>query len=317
MNPWQPETPSGASDPAPRENRETVRARSRRDARVPPPARGERESVVVEGVRIAFRRMGRGPAVVLLHGANTNLDDMTFRLAPALAARHTVFAFDRPGHGESGRPARGGESLGTQARLLRVALERVAVSRAYVIGHGNGGAVGLAWALDAPRSVAGLLLMGAPSHGWRGRGGLTNAMLDAPVMGRVVAGGLRHLAGAGFAASLANRAFAPQPTAAGYLAHLDLPLMLGPESLRHNARELATLGRWLEPMVRRYPGLVPPLEVVHGDADPLVGFGAHAQRLTAAVPGARLTRLAGVGHMAHQVALADVLGAFARLRARA
>lgn len=317
MNPSEPRVPGGVPDPAQGEERRGKTA-SRRP-RVPPisPTEGPRERVMVEGVPIAFRRMGRGPAVALIHGASTNLSDMTFRLAPALAARHTVFAFDRPGHGESGWPARGGESLSTQARLIRGALERAGVGRAFVIGHSYGGAVGLAWALDAPRSVAGLMVIGAPSHGWRGRGGVMNALIDMPLLGPAIAGLTRHLVTARLAARIADRAFAPQTAPEGYLEHFDLALMLDPARLRHNARQIAALRRALEPMARRYPDLVPPLAIVHGDADPTVSFGGHAQRLAAAVPGAGLTRLAGIGHMPHHVALPEVLAAFTRLRARA
>lgn len=317
MNPSEPRSPGGLPDPAQGEDRRGQAPARRPRVQPVPRSEGARERVMVEGVPIAFRRMGRGPAVALIHGASSNLSDMTFRLAPALAARHTVFAFDRPGHGESGWPARGGESLSAQARLLRGALERAGVGRAYVIGHSYGGAVGLAWALDAPRGVAGLMVIGAPSHGWRGRGGVMNALIDTPVLGAALAGSLRHLVTPGLAARITDRVFAPQPAPEGYLDHFDLDLMLDPACLRHNARQIAALRRALEPMARRYPEMVPPLAIVHGDADPTVSFGGHAQRLAAAVPGARLTRLAGIGHMPHHVALPEVLGAFARLRARA
>lgn len=317
MNPSEPEAPNGASDRATGEAPGTSPARMRQRAVATRPAPGARERVMVEGVPIAFRRMGRGPAVVLLHGETGNLNDMTFRLGPALAARHTVYAFDRPGHGESGWPLRGGDSLAVQARLLRGALERTGVSRAFLIGHSYGGSLALSWALDTPRGVAGLLLLAAPSHDWNGGLGITNALLDAPAVGPVLARGLRHLLPSGIMARAADRAFAPQSAPAGYLAHLNPALVLASDSLRRNARQLATLRRWLEPMARRYPDLVPPLEIVHGEADPTVSLEAHSARLAAAVPEARLTRLSGVGHMPHQVALPEVLAALTRLRARA
>jgi pimeloyl-ACP methyl ester carboxylesterase len=316
MNPSEPEAPNGAPDFAAGEARGRAPERAKRRRIIPRPAPGARERVMVEGVPIAFRRMGQGPAVVLLHGATGNLNDMTFRLAPALAPRHTVYAFDRPGHGESGWPLRGGDSLSTQARLLRGALERTGVSRAFLIGHSYGGAVALAWALDAPRTVSGLLLLAAPSHGWTGHAGVTNALIDTPVVGPVVARSLRHLIPSSLAARAVDRAFAPQSAPPGYLGHLDLSLVLAADSLRHNARQLGRLRHWLDPMTRRYPDLAPPLEIVHGEADPTVSLEAHSARLVAAVPGARLTRLKGVGHMPHQVALPEVLAAFTRLRTR-
>ena len=73
--------------------------------------------------------------------------------------RHEVIAFDRPGLGFSGRPAAAPTSVWRlQAALLRGALARLGVARATLVGHSFGGAVALAWALEAPETVAGLLL---------------------------------------------------------------------------------------------------------------------------------------------------------------
>lgn len=54
-----------------------------------------------DGTRIAFDRWGQGPAVILVGGA---LSDRTggAELARLLAARHTVYSYDRRGRGGSG-----------------------------------------------------------------------------------------------------------------------------------------------------------------------------------------------------------------------
>ena len=55
------------------------------------------------GVPIAYRRQGRGPAVVLVHGMAA--DALTWApLAAALADRACVVTFDRRGYGASGAP---------------------------------------------------------------------------------------------------------------------------------------------------------------------------------------------------------------------
>ena len=59
------------------------------------------EHVDVDGTRIAYRRAGSGPVLVMLHGAPT--DSRTWRwMLPDLARDHTVIAWDAPGFGESG-----------------------------------------------------------------------------------------------------------------------------------------------------------------------------------------------------------------------
>ncbi len=275
------------------------------------------EFQVVDGVRLHFRRMGRGPAVTLVHGASGNLNDMTFRVAPALAATHQVIAFDRPGHGLSGVPGQGGTTLSEQAALLRRALAQAGIERTLLVGHSYGGSVALAWALDAPESVEGLMLLAAPSHAWNGGVGTLNDILANPVAGPLFAYGIPHLVTPGMAERTLEHVFAPQPVPPGYLGHLDLGLVLQPSSLRENALQLEALKAQIRPMVPRYPGLAMPVEILHGDADKTVGLEIHSVPLAAEVPGARLTRLPGIGHMLHQVALPEVLAAFARLHARA
>ncbi|MBA3325489.1 MAG: alpha/beta fold hydrolase, partial [Rhodobacteraceae bacterium] len=114
-------------------------------------------TLTVEGVPLFYVRRGAGPPVVLIHGASGNLRDFTLDVMPALAARHDVIAFDRPGHGLSGWPGPEAASLSEQARLMRLALAQLGVARATVVGHSYGGSVALAWALDAPETVDGLL----------------------------------------------------------------------------------------------------------------------------------------------------------------
>jgi pimeloyl-ACP methyl ester carboxylesterase len=49
-------------------------------------------------------QVGRGPTLVLLHGFGSGLAAWAPALS-GLAARHTVFTVDLPGHGRSARPA--------------------------------------------------------------------------------------------------------------------------------------------------------------------------------------------------------------------
>ena len=265
----------------------------------------------IDGVKLRFQRMGEGPPVVLIHGASGNLNDMTFRLAPALARNHQVFAFDRPGHGMSGI-AEGGASISVQASLMRRALAETGIDRAIVLGHSYGGSVALAWAVDAPESVEALILLATPSQVWSGGLGLTTDLLASPITGPLVAQAAARLVTQGFAARTLTVVFAPQPAPPGYLEHLDLALVLQPRSLRENAIQLNRLKEEVRPMVPRYPALPMPVEILHGEADRTVGLEIHSVPLAAQVPHARLTRLPGIGHMLHQVATAEVVEAVER-----
>lgn len=269
--------------------------------------------ITVEGVALHFTRLGAGPPVVLVHGASGNLADMTFRLAPALAGRHEVVAFDRPGLGRSDLPPGGGVSIGRQAELMRAALARMGIDRYVLVGHSYGGSVALAWAVEAPQSVEALLLISAPSQTWEGGLGLTTDLLANPVTGPLLAQGVGHLAPRGLVERAVTGVFAPQAVPPGYLAHLDPDSLVRPAVLHENARQLNALKEELRPLIPRYPDLAMPVELVHGEADATVGLAIHSARLVRQIPQARLTALPGVGHMPHQVATDAVVAAFGRL----
>lgn len=263
-------------------------------------------TVEVDGVPIHLARSGRGRPVVLVHGASGNLNDMTFRLGPALADRFEVIAVDRPGHGRSGMPPGGNVSIREQARLLRGAVARLGIARATVVGHSYGGSVALAWAVDAPESVAALVLLAAPSQVWDGGLRLTNDLLANPVTGPALAAALPHLVTETFAERTLATVFAPQAAPSGYLDHLDLSLVLQPTSLRENARQLVALKEQIRPLVPAYGHLQMPIELVHGTSDQTVGLEIHSRPFIRQVPHARITVLSGIGHMLHQVATGKV-----------
>lgn len=264
------------------------------------------QTVEVDGVPIRFVRFGRGRPVCLIHGASGNLNDMTFRLGPALADRYEVIAVDRPGLGRSGLPAGGNVSINAQASLLRRAIALIGIDRPLVVGHSFGGSVALAWAVDAPETLSALVLLASPSQGWQGGVGLTNTLLARPLLGPPLAHAIPHLVTAGLADRTLAGVFAPQAPPVGYLGHLDLALLLRPSSLRENARQLLALKQELRPMIPAYPRLPMPIEVVHGDADPTVGLEIHSRPFARQVPHARLTVLPGIGHMLHQIATPQV-----------
>jgi pimeloyl-ACP methyl ester carboxylesterase len=123
----------------------------------------------LDGIRLHY--LDEGPAdtgttgggespVVLLHGNTVTLDDWIVSGVFDLTARsRRVVAFDRPGFGYSERPRDRSWTPAAQARLLRNACRRLGVKRPVVVGHSWGTLVALAWALQAPQEIAGLVLI--------------------------------------------------------------------------------------------------------------------------------------------------------------
>jgi len=279
-------------------------------------ASGDGQFVEVEGLRLHYRTMGRGPKAVLIHGANGNLRDWTIGPAQVLARTNTLLLFDRPGLGYSERPDRGGANPFVQARLMRAAAAKLGFGKAHVVGHSYGGTVALAWALDAPESVTGLLPISAPSQVWDGGVGLIYDVAANPVTGPIFAGLAPGLLGPDAIGDAVKRVFAPQSPPPDYAERIDARLALRPDSLRANARDLTQLKRHVRTMVPRYSELRMPVELVHGDADSVVGATIHSDILARQLPQAGYARLEGIGHMPHHVATDAVAAALSRLNAR-
>ncbi len=276
--------------------------------------------IEVAGARIHAQVMGSGPDLVLLHGAGGSLRDFTFDLAGRLAERYRVIAFDRPGHGHSAGPVAGSEtydSLAAQATLLQAAAAELGVERPLVLGHSFGGAVALAWALAAPERTAGLVILGGAAMPWPGKVDVQYRINASPPGSAIVVPLLAGLAPDALSENVISYVFSPQPVPQGYTAHFGPDLSLRRTALRANARQVYGLKPQLIAMVPRYGSLERPVEIVHGDADPILGVDLHARGLAAELPNAALTVLPGIGHMPHHADPDAAIAAVDRAAARA
>jgi pimeloyl-ACP methyl ester carboxylesterase len=112
---------------------------------------------VVHGYRRAFVHVGRGPALLLLHGIGDSSE--TWReIIPILARTHTVIAPDLLGHGRSDKP-RADYSVAAYANGMRDLISVLGVDRATVIGHSLGGGVAMQFAYQYPERCERLVLV--------------------------------------------------------------------------------------------------------------------------------------------------------------
>jgi pimeloyl-ACP methyl ester carboxylesterase len=110
--------------------------------------------VVVDGVRLAVAREGRGPTVVCLHAIGHGGRDFE-ALTAAIGDRFDVVRIDWPGQGRSG-PDHKPPTAKRYADLLAGALTQLQISRPIVIGNSIGGAAAIIYAGANP--VRGLVL---------------------------------------------------------------------------------------------------------------------------------------------------------------
>ncbi|RDK04929.1 alpha/beta fold hydrolase [Cupriavidus lacunae] len=114
------------------------------------------------GCRIVWRRFGSGPAVLLVHGGHGSWLHWV-RNIEALAARHTVWAPDLPGYGESDDPADG--ALQSLIDAVVAGFAELPDTRAVdLVGFSFGGLTASHLASQLPR-VRRLALLGPGGHG--------------------------------------------------------------------------------------------------------------------------------------------------------
>ncbi|HEV3005410.1 MAG TPA: alpha/beta hydrolase [Pirellulales bacterium] len=109
------------------------------------------------GHSLRMARLGGGPPVVLLHGYPDNLQ-IWCELAPWLAKRHEVIAFDWPGMGYSDAWPGGATPAHMADRLLAL-LDAWQVGRVALVGMDMGGQPALSFAARHPLRVSHLVVM--------------------------------------------------------------------------------------------------------------------------------------------------------------
>ncbi|MBI3625846.1 MAG: alpha/beta hydrolase [Candidatus Rokubacteria bacterium] len=118
---------------------------------------------VSDGVRIHYRQMGRGPAMVLLHGF-PQTGHMWRKVMPALAERFTVVAPDLRGYGDSDRPASGYDKRRMAVDIAEV-IQALGIAPIVLVGHDRGARVAHRFALDHPTMLTRLVLLDiAPTY---------------------------------------------------------------------------------------------------------------------------------------------------------
>jgi magnesium chelatase accessory protein len=266
--------------------------------------------VQAAGLRWHVQRMGPAgaPGLLLLHG--TGASSHSWRtLLPALATELDVLALDLPGHAFTGTPGPAGLSLPGMASALGELLRELGFAPVLILGHSAGAAVALRMALDGhARPQALISLNGAllPLHGLAGQlfSPLAKLMALNPLVPRLFSWHAtdpavlaRLIDGTGSKIDAEGRALYGR--------------LVGDPG--HVAGTLGMMAQWdLRPLAADLPRLRVPLHLLVGDADRTVP-PAQALQVQALVPGSTLTRLPGLGHLAHEERPADLAARIAAI----
>lgn len=98
------------------------------------------------------------PALLLIHGSASSTRSWD-PLVPMLTRSHRVIRIDLLGHGRSAKPADRSYEIPDQGRRVGVALDRLGVQHAIVVGHSSGGYSATALAEQRPDLVTALALI--------------------------------------------------------------------------------------------------------------------------------------------------------------
>jgi pimeloyl-ACP methyl ester carboxylesterase len=263
--------------------------------------------VQVDGVRMHYNETGRGPPVVLIHGASTSLRDFDASIAGPLSRSHRVIAVDRPGHGYSERPPGDWIDPARQARLIRGLLARIGVHDPLLVGHSWSGSVVLAYLLDYPEEAVGGVLLAGGSHPWEGGVAWHVDLAGLPVLGEVFARTLAYPLGKLAIESAVEGVFAPNQVPEDYTGRTGILLSLRPETFLANAQDVRLLSDFLAGQSKRYGEISHPLLLVTGEKDTIVPAWNHAARLTRQIPGAVRVEFPDTGHALHHTHPARVV----------
>ena len=258
---------------------------------------GDRLHVIELGPRDAA-----GPAIVLVHGATSNLRTMQMPLGDELAKNRRVILIDRPGHGWSTRDDLTNSTPAMQAQMIDEALGRLNVERAIFVVHSLAGALGALMALDYPGRTAGLVMLAGVAYPWPGGVGHYNKLVTAKVIGPLLAHTITLPVGLFLTEPGARAVFRPNTMPEDYVERTALKLVLRPREFLANAWDLVTLKDAIIAQAPRYGEISVPTVVSTGDEDHIVSPDIHSRRFAATVPGAKLIVLPNVGHIVQNAA---------------
>jgi pimeloyl-ACP methyl ester carboxylesterase len=238
----------------------------------------------------AGRKAPAGLPIVLLHGFGASLHWWD-RVVPLLARRHRVIRIDLLGFGGSEKP-KSGYSMEDQGRLIALALGKLHVRGAVVVGHSMGFSVATALAAESGQLVDRLVDIDAGPDPSFGDLPFLARLASAPVIGQA----LRRISPDFAIEDGYDSAFAP-----GYdVGDFSDQIVDDYRAMTYTSydRSPAEVDDYQEamPLDQRDRAAAVPLLVIFGEEDQLYDDPSAAAHAYSDVPGARITIIPGAGH---------------------
>jgi len=267
----------------------------------------QRQSVVVDGMRLNYVSAGSGRPVVLIHGNPGSYEDYTLAVVGKLSQSYYVVAFDRPGHGYSERQDSVQTTVEVQALIIRDALQKLALEKPVLVGHSWGGSLVLAAAVAYAKDLAGIVLLapaaypGLSTEWW-------SLLPHLPLIGNLMVNRLTPFLGRAVVRKSVKQAYDPQDVQEDYVERC-LDLWMKPDHIRACAYDERTLGASLTVLSEHYRDIEMPVVIVTGSADRLLNPEEHAYPLHKTIRHSKLVVLPETGHQLPQTRPEAVISA--------
>ncbi len=255
---------------------------------------GESRYVNVDGINTHYRAAGEGPPLLLFHGLGASFVTWRDNIGP-LSRAFRVYAVDLPGHGDTDKPDID-YSPETVVRYTVRLIQALGLERPAVIGSSVGGTLGILAALQHPGLLSGLVVIGSPGLGKEVS--LYVRLAALPLLGDVLessrVGGTRYMLYNVFydrrfvTPALLNELYRSRQMPGAKEAVV--------RTLRHSVTLLGVRRRYI--LLHQLARLDTPLLVVWGSHDRILPV-AHAYRVPAVAPQARLAVFDCCGHWPH------------------
>jgi pimeloyl-ACP methyl ester carboxylesterase len=238
------------------------------------------------GPRLSFMEAGPrdGPPVLLLHGIAANSTGWRFLLEALAATGRRAIAWNAPGYMLSDPFRAQAPAPDDYADALAALMDALGIARADIVGSSFGTLVGMCFAVRHASRLRRLALLGC-SRGQRWKPPEERARMLAMRAASAAAGGLamaRHRAGALVAPGSAPATLA---LVRRMLAATDGPALMQSARCSDAADTLDYA-----------PAIAAPSLLLCGEQDS-VNVPAVSRAVAAALPGARLVMLPGIGHL--------------------
>jgi pimeloyl-ACP methyl ester carboxylesterase len=239
---------------------------------------------------------GKGPAVLVLHGAGGGYDQGLIATDPLADEGFEVISISRPGYLRT--PLETGETTKEQADACAALLDELEIEKVAIAGISAGGPPSIQFALHYPERCWGLLLISAvnanhpytyiPLHEQLAYAGVSHAdfplwmFLKAPIL--PLLGGPRVKD---------QRKMSPEALERlRVIANSIFPMSMRSEGILNDARQIQHLDDFPLEKIKA------PTLVIHGDADRLVPF-SHGQRSAERIPNAEFLHIPGGSHLCY------------------